>query len=78
MHCFECREDCRKGLLAKIKPYGFTEFARRFGMDTLLDCLEANERKGVVYHRQGITGDFDDFEYVENLIEFIKTGERTI
>ena len=25
-HCYECNEKCRKGLLAKIKPYAFTEF----------------------------------------------------
>ena len=29
--CFDCSEDCRKGLLAKTKPYTFTQFARRFG-----------------------------------------------
>ncbi|MGX8692479.1 MAG: DUF3795 domain-containing protein [Clostridia bacterium] len=75
-HCYECEADCRKGLLAKIKPYGFTLFARRFGEAALLDCLERNERNGVVYHREGITGDYDDFDDAEQLIEFIKTGKR--
>ena len=74
--CFACAGDCRKGLLSKIKPYGFTVFARRFGLETLLDCLEENERIGVVYHRQGIMGDYDDFEDVEALIRFISTGRR--
>lgn len=23
-HCYECEENCRKGLLSKIKPYAFT------------------------------------------------------
>ena len=53
-HCYECGETCRKGLLGKIKPYAFTEFARRYGEDELLDCLERNEKNGVVYHREGI------------------------
>ena len=74
--CFACTAECRKGLLAKIKPYGFTLFARRFGMETLLDCLEENEKNGVVYHRQGIVGDYDDFDDVEALIRFISTGRR--
>ena len=74
--CFACTDECRKGLLAKIKPYGFTLFARRFGMETLLDCLEENEKHGVVYHRQGIVGDYDDFDDVEALIRFISTGRR--
>ncbi|WP_345941900.1 DUF3795 domain-containing protein [Gemmiger formicilis] len=75
-HCYECDEKCRKGLLAKCKPYGFTEFIRRYGEEKLLDCLERNEQSGVVYHREGVNGDYDDFDDVEALIEFIKTGHR--
>lgn len=75
-HCFECAPDCRKGLLHKIKSYGFTLFVRRYGEAALLDCLERNERAGVVYHRDGIFGDYDDFDDVEELIDFIRTGEK--
>lgn len=75
-HCFECISSCRKGLLSKIKPFGFTEFVRRYGEAELLDCLERNEQNGVIYHREGITGDYDDFDDIEKLIRFIKTGER--
>ena len=63
-------------MLGKIKPYGFTEFARRYGEESLLDCLERNEKNGIVYHREGINGDYDDFDDVEALIEFIRTGAR--
>ena len=75
-HCYECNVKCRKGLLSKIKPYAFTEFVRRYGEDFLLDCLERNENRGIVYHREGINGDYDDFDDVETLIEFIRTGAR--
>lgn len=51
-------------------------FIKRYGKDRLLDCLEENEKRGIVYHRQGLNGDYDDFDDVEKLIEFIKTGER--
>ena len=48
-HCFDCSEtDCKKGMLQKSKPYGFTAFARRYGEQALLDCLERNEEQGVV------------------------------
>ena len=73
-HCYECQEDCHKGLLSKIKPYGFTAFAKRYGEEELLNCLERNEKSGVVYHREGIIGDYDNFDDVENLIDFIQTG----
>lgn len=74
--CYLCNEDCRKGLLQKIKPYGFTKFIQQYGVDMLLNCLERNEKNGVVYHRDGIMGDYDDFNDVDALIEFIKTGIR--
>ncbi len=75
-HCYECKAECRKGLLSKIKPYGFTLFIKRYGEKALLDCLERNEKAGVVYHREGICGDYDDFNDAEELIKFIKTGKR--
>ena len=75
-HCYECDEECRKGLVGKIKPYAFTLFMKRYGEEYLLDCLERNEANGIVYHRDGINGDYDDFEDVETLIEYIKTGNR--
>lgn len=74
--CYECDEKCKKGLLSKIKPYTFTLFIKRYGVEKLLDCLEQNEKNGVVYHREGINGDYDDFDDAEKLIEFIKTGRR--
>ena len=74
--CYACEEDCKKGLLDKIKPYGFTLFIKRYGIGKLLDCLAENEKRGILYHREGIVGDYDDFEDVERLIGFIQTGKR--
>lgn len=74
--CYLCQESCRKGLLAKIKPYAFTVFIKRYGIDSLLDCLERNEKNGIVYHRNGIIGDYDDFDNVEDIIAFIISGKR--
>lgn len=71
-----CEEDCKKGLLKKIKPYTFTLFIKRHGEEKLLNCLEENEKKGIIYHREGINGDYDDFDDVEQLIKFIITGNR--
>ncbi len=73
-HCFACEEDCRKGCLQKIKPYAFTQFIKRYGMDHLLECLKRNEENGIIYQRNGILGDYDEFHDVEQLITFIQTG----
>ena len=34
------------------------------------------KRAGIVYHREGIMGAYDDFNDLEELIEFIRTGKR--
>ena len=47
-HCSDCEQDCRKGMLAKNKMYGFTLFVKRYGNKALLDCLERNEAAGIV------------------------------
>ena len=39
-----------------------------------MNRLEENEKKGVIYHRNGIIGDYDAFDDVESLIHFIQTG----
>ena len=75
-HCYECPELCQKGILSKIKPYAFTLFVKRYGEQKLLDCLERNEQNGILYHREGIHGDYDDFQDAEELIAFILTGEK--
>lgn len=72
--CWECSEDCKLGLLQKIKPYGFTQYIKRYGTQQLLDRLEANEQAGVRYHISGIVGDYDYFDDVESLIRFIDMG----
>ncbi|MCI8541069.1 MAG: DUF3795 domain-containing protein [Erysipelotrichaceae bacterium] len=77
-HCYACDEVCRKGMLSKIKPYGFTLFAKRYGEEMLLDCLERNEQNGIVYHREGVIGDYDAFDDVEKLITFMKEGKSSL
>ena len=75
-YCYDCPSNCRSGMQASMRPYGFGLFVKRYGMEALLNCLEANERRGVVYHREGLSGDYDGFDDVEELIAFIRTGER--
>ena len=76
--CYACHPaECSKGLFAeKIKARAFAEFAHRYGVEELLDCLERNERAGIVYHREGIMGDYDEFDDLEQLMAFIRTGRR--
>lgn len=49
--CYECEPaECRKGLFAeKIKARAFSEFARRYGVEELLNCLERRMSKRVSF-----------------------------
>lgn len=73
-HCYACEVDCKKGFLSKVKPYAFNLFIKRYGEDRLLDCLEENEKKGIIYHREGLNGDYDGFDDAEKLIDFVMNG----
>ena len=74
--CFACAQaaQCTKGLLQKVKPRAFTLFIRRRGKEALLDVLEQNESRGVVYHRSGVNGDYDAFETPQQLLCFLGDG----
>lgn len=75
-HCYDCGEECKIGLLSKIKPYGFTLFAKRYGKKCCWIALNGMRKNGFIYHRNGINGDYDDFDDVEELIELIMTGKN--
>jgi hypothetical protein len=59
--CWECADfPCQGGMLDKLRVRAFAMFAREHGTELLLDCLERNERAGIVYHCPGkLVGDYD-------------------
>lgn len=77
VHCAECSEaeGCQKGILSKMKPHTFTVFARKYGIDKLIERLECNEKSGIVYHRSDISGDYDECSDENELMELIDTGK---
>lgn len=63
-------------MLSNPRICGFSHFARVYGENCLLTCLEARESAGVRYHREGLTGDYDGFPDTGALERFILTGEK--
>ena len=64
-------------MLDKPRIRAFAEFARRYGVDELEECLLRNKEKGVEYHYEGqLDGDYDKCQNEEEIIEMIKNGER--
>lgn len=76
--CWECGDfPCSGGMLDKMRIRAFAAFIKENGEDVIMDCLERNEKNGVVYHHEGkLTGDYDVFETEEEIISFLKNGPR--
>lgn len=70
--CGECEKTCEVGMLQHVKPAAFVTFIRKHGEAKLLEVLERNEKAGVVYHRHGFEGDYDQFSSVEELLSYLE------
>jgi hypothetical protein len=75
--CWECENfPCSGNMLDKVRVRAFASFVKRYGEETLLNCLEKNEHSGIVYHHPGkLTGDYDVPQTEEGIIHMILTGK---
>lgn len=77
--CWECAEfPCKDSMLDKVRIRSFAKFVKQYGEEKFMDCLERNEKAGMVYHRQGeLTGDYDAAEDEEGIIQLILFGNQS-
>lgn len=75
--CWECPDfPCGKGMLGNPRMRAFARFAREYGIDRLLDCLERNEQAGIIYHHPGgLTGDYD-LENEQEILDLLEHGRE--
>lgn len=60
--CWECPDSpCGIDMLAKdkIKMRAFVRCIKEDGMDKFIEYINQNKEKGVIYHREGVFGDYD-------------------
>lgn len=71
--CWECELfPCFDSMLGKLRIRAFAMFIERYGANKLMECLEANEEAGIIYHYDGqLAGDYDKFETEEEIMNFI-------
>lgn len=77
--CWECGEfPCNeKSMLDQKRIRAFARFAKEYGAENLLDCLERNERSGMVYHNPGeLKGDYDKPDTEEKIMELLLFGKE--
>jgi hypothetical protein len=76
--CWECDEfPCTGNMLDNRRIRAFARFAGEYGVEFLLDCLEKNEKAGIVYHYPGqLDGDYDVPETEESIFELLLNGKQ--
>lgn len=60
--CWECEQaPCGKDMLApdKIKSRAFVRCIKEDGIDNFISYIEKSKKRGMVYHKIGIVGDYD-------------------
>jgi hypothetical protein len=74
--CWECGEFPCGGMHDKVRVRAFVEFIKLNGEERILDCLEQNEKDGIVYHYPGqYEGDYDKCKTVAEVIRILE-GEK--
>lgn len=75
--CWECKEfPCKGSILDNIRIRAFAKFIRQYSLEHLLQCLENNEKNGIVYHYPGkLKGDYDVFTNEDEIIKLILEGK---
>jgi hypothetical protein len=76
--CWECAEfPCRGGMLTKIRIRAFANFIKQYGTQKLMECLDRNEKAGIIYHYEGqIIGDYDVLITEESIINMLLYGKE--
>lgn len=74
--CWECpKAPCGEGMLApdKIKIRAFISCIREDGLEQFAGYIVKNAQNGIVYHRDGIWGDYD-LESEDAVLRLLRTG----
>lgn len=76
--CWECSDfPCTGSTLDKIRIRTFSRFIKEYGEEKLINCLERNEKAGMVYHYSGkLIGDYDTPQTEEGIVELILNGKQ--
>ncbi|MFZ2539505.1 MAG: DUF3795 domain-containing protein [Oscillospiraceae bacterium] len=74
--CWECSNfPCGGSMLDKMRICAFAEFIKEYGETELMDCLDRNEKSGLVYHyKNELVGDYDKPQSKIKIRTLIKQG----
>lgn len=74
--CWECPDaPCGKDMLAegRVKTRAFITCIKEDGMERFSEYIARNAENGIVYHREGIRGDYD-LDSEASVLKLLRTG----
>ena len=74
-HCFSCEAyPCARCDGESARMRAFNLVAREEGPEKLSEYLQRNAANGLVYHRGGLTGDYDRYADSDAVVRLLKSG----
>lgn len=75
--CWECEDSpCDKDMLAKgqIKMRAFVRCIKEDGFDCFSNHIESTQKQGLIYHRNGVKGDYD-LETEDEVLQLLRNSK---
>lgn len=73
--CYACVTPCHHEMLQKPRVKVFNQFMKAYGKESLMDCLEFNEKQGIQYHyRNELIGDYDQCVNEKAICTLLQSG----
>lgn len=76
--CWECDVSaCDNPMLNHLRIRTFSQFIKDHGEEKLINCLQINEQKGIIYHYdKQLVGDYDLFSSAEEINDLLLSSFR--
>ena len=58
----------------RIRLRAFIRCMKEDGADTVLGYIKDNQKKGILYHRNGFLGDYDECRSEQEVIDLLRNG----
>jgi len=74
---FPCQSNYKQqaNMLDKLRIRAFAKFIKKYGAEKFMECIERNEKAGIVYHYKGqLIGDYDLSGTEEEIMDMILQG----
>jgi len=74
---FPCDQDMFSPAHGSVRLHAFVRCIREEGAEKLAEYVLNNEKRGILYHRSGFSGDYDGLPDEEAVLRLLRSGRHT-